>query len=182
MWVIFFLMIRRPPRSTLFPYTTLFRSPDGKIYRISVNSSGNGKPEVFYDPKAKYIWALAFDSAGNLFAATGDRGELHRVTPGGKGAVFFKTEETHVRSLAIDAKGNLILGTEPGGLVLRVSPAGEGFVLYQMPKREVTAVAYAPDGAIYAAAVGTRQPAPAPAPQAPAPPAPAPAQVTDRKS
>src|SRR5215216_3795748 len=24
---IFFLMIRRPPRSTLFPYTTLFRSP-----------------------------------------------------------------------------------------------------------------------------------------------------------
>src|SRR3712207_7874953 len=24
--VVFFLMIRRPPRSTLFPYTTLFRS------------------------------------------------------------------------------------------------------------------------------------------------------------
>src|SRR5687768_18034593 len=29
--LIFFLMIRRPPRSTLFPYTTLFRSfPDTK--------------------------------------------------------------------------------------------------------------------------------------------------------
>src|SRR3712207_8704017 len=27
---IFFLMIRRPPRSTLFPYTTLFRSSDGQ--------------------------------------------------------------------------------------------------------------------------------------------------------
>src|SRR3712207_8007792 len=25
-WRFFFLMIRRPPRSTLFPYTTLFRS------------------------------------------------------------------------------------------------------------------------------------------------------------
>src|SRR3712207_6951741 len=25
--MFFFLMIRRPPRSTLFPYTTLFRSP-----------------------------------------------------------------------------------------------------------------------------------------------------------
>src|SRR5690242_21518972 len=24
---VFFLVIRRPPRSTLFPYTTLFRSP-----------------------------------------------------------------------------------------------------------------------------------------------------------
>src|SRR5215211_8960629 len=28
--VFFFLMIRRPPRSTLFPYTTLFRSPCGR--------------------------------------------------------------------------------------------------------------------------------------------------------
>src|SRR3712207_7879615 len=28
-YVFFFLMIRRPPRSTLFPYTTLFRSPVG---------------------------------------------------------------------------------------------------------------------------------------------------------
>src|SRR2546430_8924441 len=27
----FFLMIRRPPRSTLFPYTTLFRSPSGEV-------------------------------------------------------------------------------------------------------------------------------------------------------
>src|SRR5260221_9937949 len=28
--IFFFLMIRRPPRSTLFPYTTLFRSPNGE--------------------------------------------------------------------------------------------------------------------------------------------------------
>src|SRR5688572_33510561 len=27
-YVFFFLMIRRPPRSTLFPYTTLFRSSE----------------------------------------------------------------------------------------------------------------------------------------------------------
>src|SRR5215510_15763640 len=27
----FFLMIRRPPRFTLFPYTTLFRSPGGRV-------------------------------------------------------------------------------------------------------------------------------------------------------
>src|ERR1041385_3460785 len=29
--VFFFLMIRRPPRSTLFPYTTLFRSIAGGV-------------------------------------------------------------------------------------------------------------------------------------------------------
>src|SRR3712207_8556375 len=30
----FFLMIRRPPRSTLFPYTTLFRSPARVAVRL----------------------------------------------------------------------------------------------------------------------------------------------------
>src|SRR3712207_7017670 len=33
-WVFFFLMIRRPPRSTLFPYTTLFRSTRTNRTRI----------------------------------------------------------------------------------------------------------------------------------------------------
>src|SRR2546422_7251514 len=33
----FFLMIRRPPRSTLFPYTTLFRSP--VVERLSTRGS-----------------------------------------------------------------------------------------------------------------------------------------------
>src|SRR3712207_7631091 len=31
--VFFFLMIRRPPRSTLFPYTTLFRSDQSEALR-----------------------------------------------------------------------------------------------------------------------------------------------------
>src|SRR2546422_1444157 len=34
-FVFFFLMIRRPPRSTLFPYTTLFRSPTPAPERAS---------------------------------------------------------------------------------------------------------------------------------------------------
>src|SRR3712207_8348004 len=32
----FFLMIRRPPRSTLFPYTTLFRSRGRELLRLRV--------------------------------------------------------------------------------------------------------------------------------------------------
>src|SRR3712207_7560780 len=31
----FFLMIRRPPRSTLFPYTTLFRSVPGPMWALA---------------------------------------------------------------------------------------------------------------------------------------------------
>src|SRR5260221_10243826 len=37
-------MIRRPPRSTLFPYTTLFRSHDTRIHFFQ--SLGNGGREV----------------------------------------------------------------------------------------------------------------------------------------
>src|SRR2546430_14954474 len=36
----FFLMIRRPPRSTLFPYTTLFRSPAWHGNRAQVPGLG----------------------------------------------------------------------------------------------------------------------------------------------
>src|SRR4051812_50043988 len=38
LFFFFFLMIRRPPRSTLFPYTTLFRSQ---------NDAGNDSVESF---------------------------------------------------------------------------------------------------------------------------------------
>src|SRR5258706_5014192 len=50
---LFFLMIRRPPRSTLFPYTTLFRSLErrnrsGKpgVFRIRVQDPGEHGPET----------------------------------------------------------------------------------------------------------------------------------------
>src|SRR5215210_8178864 len=40
--LFFFLMIRRPPRSTLFPYTTLFRSPP-RPGRAGSPPSGSGR-------------------------------------------------------------------------------------------------------------------------------------------
>src|SRR5256885_7720672 len=41
-------MIRRPPRSTLFPYTTLFRSmpPNRPARQISLRLGENGRPGV----------------------------------------------------------------------------------------------------------------------------------------
>src|SRR5256885_13077366 len=38
-FVVFFLMIRRPPRSTLFPYTTLFRSVHWLMLRTSLGGT-----------------------------------------------------------------------------------------------------------------------------------------------
>src|SRR6266436_6614247 len=47
--IVFFLMIRRPPRSTLFPYTTLFRSPVARRRRLRrvgalQRGAGRGQP------------------------------------------------------------------------------------------------------------------------------------------
>lgn len=143
--------------------------PDGKVYRVSEGGAIN----LFFDPRTEYIWAMAFNSRGDLFVATGSSGQVYRVTPEGRSQVFFETEEIHARSLAVDAGDNLVVGTEPGGLVFRISPGGEGFVLYQAGKREITAVAHGPDGSIYAAGVGDKQPVAAPPPQ-PVTPAPKP--------
>src|SRR5574343_565607 len=47
-WLFFFLMIRRPPRSTLFPYTTLFRSRQRhrRRGRQRCGQSGGQRPPV----------------------------------------------------------------------------------------------------------------------------------------
>src|SRR2546430_8767762 len=48
--VFFFLMIRRPPRSTLFPYTTLFRS-DGRELGVADPHAGLAVAASGLDPE-----------------------------------------------------------------------------------------------------------------------------------
>src|SRR5882724_13382638 len=45
----FFLMIRRPPRSTLFPYTTLFRSLASNKPGEGLNPLDKNNPWAFFD-------------------------------------------------------------------------------------------------------------------------------------
>src|SRR3712207_7097568 len=45
-------MIRRPPRSTLFPYTTLFRSVDGLQQPDTFHPKPEGRKEEGEDPPA----------------------------------------------------------------------------------------------------------------------------------
>ncbi|HWR17588.1 MAG TPA: two-component regulator propeller domain-containing protein [Terriglobales bacterium] len=117
----------------------------------------NFTSSVFFDPKTKYIWALAEDNDGRLYVATGDRGEIYRVDKTGNGSVFFKSDEAHIRALAFDPRGNLIAGSDGSGLIYRISPAGDGFVLYSAPKKEITAIAVDRDGNIYAAGAGEKR-------------------------
>ena len=136
--------------------------------RPSVEVDPSYSASVFFDPKTKYIWALALDREQQLYIGTGDRGEIFRVDGNGNGSVFFKSDEAQIRTLAFDNHGNLIAGTDGSGLIYRISPAGEGFVLYSAPKKEITALAVDPQENIYAAGVGEKR---AGAPAGGAPPA-----------
>src|SRR6267142_1727415 len=49
---VFFLMIRRPPRSTLFPYTTLFRSAPGRGPELVGRARGRGGVRAGADRKS----------------------------------------------------------------------------------------------------------------------------------
>ncbi len=131
------------------------RDKDKDAAKPSVDLSWSAT--VYFEPATKYIWDLALDKTGNLYVATGDHGEIYRVTPKGEHSVFFKSDETHIRVLAFDARDNLIAGSDGSGLIYRISPAGEGFVLYSAPKKEITALALDRAGNIYASAVGEKR-------------------------
>jgi len=159
-------------------------NPDGKVYKIddhpgsstkgsddkkatgkkSMDGKSMDKPasdslrssSVYFEPGTKYIWDLVLDDSGNLYVATGDHGQIFRVTPKGEHSVFFQSDEAHIRVMAFDNKGNLIAGSDGSGLVYRISPGGEGFVLYSAPKKEITALAIDKIGNIYAAGVGEK--------------------------
>src|SRR3712207_8238340 len=62
--MFFFLMIRRPPRSTLFPYTTLFRS-----------SLNNTSDRTILKGTVAFFLSLF---AGALFSYVPHRASLHR--------------------------------------------------------------------------------------------------------
>src|SRR3712207_7825502 len=44
-------MIRRPPRSTLFPYTTLFRSPGKQVKRTEITEMAAHKKKIRMEDK-----------------------------------------------------------------------------------------------------------------------------------
>src|SRR3989475_13139287 len=79
-------MIRRPPRSTLFPYTTLFRSPTNAVLAVGLRRqpAGGGRHEwLFLAPAARAVPAVTpgvdpVDGGGRARTRQGAR-ETRRV-------------------------------------------------------------------------------------------------------
>src|SRR3989441_835385 len=67
----FFLMIRRPPRSTLFPYTTLFRSQRGR------GRAGRHHDRIAAVARGVHGGGSGVVGGGDRVAAQGGGGEWH---------------------------------------------------------------------------------------------------------
>src|SRR3712207_5819317 len=79
----FFLMIRRPPRSTLFPYTTLFRSRDRVALGIGDGDHGVVERGVHVRHAGNDVLAFAAADAGSFFSHSKDPSSAP-VVPGAR--------------------------------------------------------------------------------------------------
>src|SRR2546426_11865357 len=75
-------MIRRPPRSTLFPYTTLFRSP-GDVVAIPA-PAWVSYPQIVHLTRARPILVPGDPEWGHKLSVR----DLQRVVPGAQGLIL----------------------------------------------------------------------------------------------
>src|SRR2546430_15811190 len=91
----FFLMIRRPPRSTLFPYTTLFRSAARQARPAPPTEAtaprDAGEP-IMAIVSIKSQQVTFYDADGWILRAPVSTGTTGRETPAG----VFRSEERRV--------------------------------------------------------------------------------------
>src|SRR3712207_6852415 len=69
--MIFFLMIRRPPRSTLFPYTTLFRS-GGQPFDRGTIAGAAVEDVVDEGERIAHVLSASLDESVSTVSATID--------------------------------------------------------------------------------------------------------------
>jgi hypothetical protein len=75
----------------------------------------------FENTKEVYIWCLAEDSKGNIYAGSGNEGKIYKITPDGQSSLFYDSPEVSILSLAIDKNDTLYAGTAPDGLIYKIT-------------------------------------------------------------
>jgi hypothetical protein len=68
-----------------------------------------------------YVWSIASDSAGNIYAAAGAPARVYRITPDGKSTVIFEPQELQVQALVVARNGIVYAATSPDGKVYRLA-------------------------------------------------------------
>src|SRR5436853_671082 len=76
--------------------------------------------KLLYATPSTYIWALAADDAGNVYAATGSPARVYRITPDGKSTIIFEPQELQVQALKVGSGGVIYAATAPDGKVYKL--------------------------------------------------------------
>jgi hypothetical protein len=106
--------------------------------------------DPLYESGQPYLWALAQDDRGTIYAGGGNDGTIYRVLPSGKSAVFFRAEEPEVHALAVDGAGNVYAGTAPKGRVYKIAPDGSRVWDYDTGEEYVWALVLDRQGNLFA--------------------------------
>jgi sugar lactone lactonase YvrE len=72
-----------------------------------------------------YIWSIASDAAGNVYAAAGSPARVYRITPDGQVTTIFEPQELQVQTLVVDKSGVVYAATAPDGKVYKLEPSRE---------------------------------------------------------
>jgi hypothetical protein len=131
-------------------------SPDGRVYVID----GATAARPFFDPKEKYIWALAVDRQGQLWVGAGTPAVIYRVDPSGTGRPLYRPPAAHVVCFTTDADGRMLAGTESPGRVYRFDAADRPSVVLDSGLTEARAIVAGRNGELYVAAIGREDSAP----------------------
>jgi hypothetical protein len=76
--------------------------------------------KLLYATPSTYIWAVAADDAGNVYAATGSPARVYRITPDGKSSIIFQPQELQVQALQVAPGGVIYAATAPDGKVYKI--------------------------------------------------------------
>jgi outer membrane protein assembly factor BamB len=77
--------------------------------------------KALYTSPSTFIWSIAADKDGVVYAATGAPARVYRITPDGKATVIFEPKELQVQAIALGLDGNLYAATSPDGKVYRIT-------------------------------------------------------------
>jgi hypothetical protein len=76
--------------------------------------------KLLYATPSTYIWAVAADDAGTVYAATGSPARVYRISPDGKSTIIFQPQELQVQALHVAPGGVIYAATAPDGKVYKI--------------------------------------------------------------
>jgi len=127
----------------------------GTAHGVAMRSDGKlllaPKFADFGDANLAYLWALRFDSKGNLYAAGGSSAKVVKFDAQGKATKFFESSEMSAQAMAIDAHDNVYVATSPDGKVYRVTPSGQSSVYFDPKTKYIWDLALDSGGTLYVA-------------------------------